>query len=43
MLHVHYVDDEADIREIVSIALSSHSPIHVAAVSSGCEALERLR
>jgi CheY-like chemotaxis protein len=43
MLHVLYVDDEPDIREIVLIALSLDPELNVEIASSGHEAIERLR
>jgi CheY-like chemotaxis protein len=42
MLRVLYVDDEADIREIASIALSLDQDIMVETASSGREAITRI-
>jgi len=42
-LRILYVDDEADIREIVSMSLSLDPDITVETVSSGAEALAAVR
>ena len=42
-LHILYVDDEPDIREIAAAALSLDTGLQVDTASSGNDALDRLR